>query len=196
MNSRPTEKTIVQACAAIVTSAGLISKIVPRWILGLEPGEAIPHLAAKDGSNDLLPINAWVMTISAWIPAKVKSEKGYSETPKNFVEGFTNWGENPGGDPARGINYKINVNGSIKIWQVMQYEQGNNTSNSEYTSMDERQLVIDKITANPRLGLECADFEHDELKFPAIVQIPFNGSLLHVAQGNIPFSFSYVVTAT
>ncbi len=196
---RPTEVLTVQAAAAVISSVvGLNTKTVPRWVLALEIGEAIDYLAPKDISGDLLPINSWVLTTNSWIPSKVKTASNLTPTPDNFTPGFDDWNNaNGGGDRALNTDYKIIVSGSLKIWQLVQYQQGDDDSNSEVNAMIERQLVIDKFSAAPRLGMSCADFEHDELKFAATnAVIPFNNSLIHVAQGNLPFSFSYVVSAT
>lgn len=200
MQVRPTELTTVQAAAALiagtqVNASPLVTKVVPRWVLGLAVGEAVTHLTTLDNDNNVLPINAWVMTTATWIPAKVKSQNGQTQTPVH-TPGFDDWlPEVGGGDRALQIDYKIALTGSLKIWQLVEYRQGDDLDNSERDCMTQRQAVIDKITANPRLGLEWSDFEHDELKFNSFAVIPFGTSLIHVAQGNLPFNFSYVASA-
>ena len=198
---RPTEESTVKAAAAIIkaTEIGgspLPTRTVPRWVLALAAGEAIDYLATKDGDGNLLDVNSWVLTTASWSPAKVKSQSGISQTPKN-VSLFPDIFENPQQeDVALNRDYKIMVTGSLKVWQLVQYKQGDDDANSELDAMRQRQAVIDSFTAAPRLGLESMDFEHDELKFPTLSVIPFgDGTLIHIAQGNLPFSFSYVVSA-
>ncbi len=198
---RPTELLTVQAAAAViaatqVNASPLVTKLVARWILGLSVGEVITHLAEKDVDENLLPVNAWVLTTATWLPSKVKSESGISQTPKNFTPGFDDWNiDNGGGDLATQIDYKIAVTGSLKIWQLVEYRHGDDADNSERDCMTERQAVIDSFTGSPRLGLDAPDFEHDELKFNNFSVIPFGTSLIHVAQGILPFNFSYVASA-
>ncbi len=197
--ARPTEITTVQAAAALITgtqvdSADIVSKIVPRWILALSVGEAISHLSTKDTDSKLLPINSWVLTTSAWVPSKVRSQSGVSATPNNFTPGFDDWLPGPA-DIATERDYKIRLAGVLKIWQVVAYRQGSDTDNSEIDAANQRQAVIDSFSGSPRIGLNWPDFEHDELKFTNINILPFGTSLLHVAQGNLPFNFSYVVNA-
>lgn len=196
---RPTEHSVVQAAAALIAApfAALNPvpvKVVPRWILGLAIGEAITQLAKLDLAGDQLPVNAWVLTTSSWIPSKVKAESGTNVTPRNFTPGFDDWQQ--GGDRAKQVDYKITVNGSLKIWQIVEYRQGTDADNSEIDSMTQRQQVIDKFTGSPRLALDWPDFEHDELKVPAIAVLPFGTSIFHVAQGTLPFNFTYVVKPT
>jgi hypothetical protein len=199
--ARPTETSIVTAAAAVINTALSFTipsaKVVPRWILGLSIGEALSHLAPVDLQDNLLPTNAWVLTINSWIPSKVRAAGSLQTTPKNFVPGFDDWQPAAGGgDRARQIDYKVALIGSLKIWQLVGYNQGNDTANSENQSMADRQLVIDEFTRQPRLGLNWPDLEHDELKFPSISVVPFGTTLLHVAQGNVPFNFTYVVKPT
>jgi hypothetical protein len=201
--ARPTEHSTVLAAAAVISStqygappAPLVSKVVPRWILALEVGEAIAHLTKEGVGGDLLPINAWVLSTASWVPSKVQSQSGESVVPTNFTPGFDDWNIGAGGgDRATQVQYKISVQGSLKVWQVVEYRQGTDTDNSEIDSMNQRQAVIDSFTRSPRFGLDHPDFEHDELKIPSIAVLPFGASLLHIAQGNIPFSFTYVVPA-
>lgn len=199
--ARPTEQTTVQAAAALITAtqigdpaAPLPTKVVPRWILALSIGEAITHLAKKDGGGALLPVNSWVLTTSSWVPSKVKSDSGRTATPTNFTPGFDDLVAGSG-DLALARDYKIKLTGTLKIWQVLEYKQGTDSDNSEIDAMNQRQEVIDSFTRSPRIGLDWPDFEHDELKFTSIGLLPFGTTLLHVSQGNLPFSFTYVVNA-
>ena len=196
---RPTEQSTVQAAAALITGTQvgdpllpLVTKVVPRWILALAIGEAINHLAKKDGSGNLLSVNAWVLTTSSWIPSKVRSETGLPATPMNFTPGFDDWQPV---DVATARDYKIKLTGSLKIWQVLEYRQGTDGDNSEIDAMTQRQAVIDSFTQSPRIGLDWPDVDHDELKFSSLGLLPFGTTLLHVSQGNLPFSFTYVVNA-
>ena len=198
---RPTELSTVQAAAALIAAAQvnaspLVTKVVPRWVLGLAVGDAVSHLTTLDGDSNPLSINSWVLTTASWLPSKATSPSGAKQTPKNFTPGFDDWQPVAGGgDLATQIDYKIALTGSLKIWQLVEYRQGDDLDNSERDCMTQRQAVIDKYSASPRLGLEWADFEHDELKFTNFAVIPFGTSLIHVAQGSLSFNFSYVASA-
>jgi hypothetical protein len=199
--ARPTEITTVFAAAGIISSTivngqPLTSKVVPRWILGLDIGDALTHLSKKV-AGVAQPINGWVLTTASWVPSKVKSQGGVPPTPRNFTPGFDDWqAAAGGGDRAEQIDYKIALTGALKIWQILEYRHGDDTNNSEIDAMTQRQQVIDKFSANPRLGLEWPDIEHDELKFTSLAVVPMGTTLLHIAQGNIPFNFTYVVKPT
>jgi hypothetical protein len=231
---RPTEIGVAAAAAAVISGTQvpvigstiqLPSKVVPRWILALGVGEAISHLSLKDNNDNALPVNAWVLTTASWVPSKVKSQNGYTQTPKDYIDliplaidGGTQQGGTGGdviigggegggdvipapspmfgfADDAASRGYKISVQGSLKVWQLVEYRQGSDVNNSERDSMNQRQAVIDSFTINPRIGLVWPDFEHDELKFNNLSIVPFDSSLIHVAQATLPFSFSYVVNA-
>jgi hypothetical protein len=198
-----TENDVVDAAVAVIKSAQIPvpfsfppetqqikAAVYNRWIFAMTIGQVVDQLRA-DALDGLL--NGWAVTTASWIPKKVKSESGASQVPPR---GFT-----PGFDDAIGSGeqprqYKMQVDGTLKVWQVYGFNLGSNAFNSEQQSRIERDKVINAISEAPRLGLNWQNFEHDELKFPSISLLPFGDVQLHIAQGNIPFTFQYVVTAT
>jgi hypothetical protein len=168
-----------------------IAVVYNRWIFAMTPGQVVAQLQADVvGSRR---INGWSLSMASWNPKKVKSKSGVSQMPK---AGFT-----PGFDDAVGStpnlhDYKIQVDGVLKIWQAVQYETGTDLVNSDKDARNQRGAVIDAISRTPRLAINWFDFEHDELKFPTIALVPSPGTELHIAQGVLPFTFTYVVTAT
>lgn len=192
---RPDETLVVQKAALVIENtlvAGqpLKARVYDRWIFGLAIGNVVSYMKSDaDGKR----INGWAVTVDSWVPSKVRSTpSGHTQTPNN-------WPATPvaifGQDVAM-RDYKIQVQGRLKIWQVYEQDIDNDTDNSEIRSRLERGAVINSFSAAPRLGMEWASFEHDELKMPTIGLFPFGDKPLHLAQGNVPFSFEYVVKAT
>lgn len=204
----PTENDVVDAAWEVVKGAQvpvlgslppaletLQAVVYNRWIFAMTVGQVLSQLRADQQASGVTSkrINGWALTTSAWVPSKVKSGKGATQTPN---AGFT-----PGFDDAVGSvqqpqQYKIAVAGVLKVWQCVEFDLGNNDVNSERKARNERGAVIDAFSASPRFGLNWFNFEHEELKMPNIALLPFGDSLLHIAQGNVPFSFEYVVNAT
>lgn len=199
----PTENDVVDAAVAVLKATrvpvlgslppildALKSAVYNRWIFAMTVGQVLDQLRADaDGGK----INGWAVTTSSWIPAKVKSQNGHTQTP---VTGFTPGFDDAVGSVSNPAQYKIRVDGTLKIWQAVGFRLGNNDDNSERQARNERDAVMKAFSQSPRLGLTWQNFEHDELKMPNIALLPFTETeLLHVAQGNIPFNFEYVVTA-
>jgi hypothetical protein len=197
------ENDVVDAAVAIIKAAQIPipfafppetaqikAAVYNRWIFAMTIGQVVDQLRS-DALDGLM--NGWAVTTASWIPKKVKTQSGNSQVPQR---GFT-----PGFDDAIGgesdpRQYKMQVDGVLKVWQVYGFNLGSNAFNSEQQSRIERDAVINNISKAPRLGLNWQNFEHDELKFPTISLLPFGDVQLHIAQGNIPFTFQYVVSAT
>jgi hypothetical protein len=195
----PSETSIIEACAdvikaTIVEGNPIKAKIIPRWILGFTPKEAVDMMIAP---NDSKKIHAWVLTMQSWIETRVKSASGTTQTPKNWQNQMIGLpGFNGGSDPAENTDYKIQVNGVIKVYQIQQLENGSDSDNSEIHNRAERDAVKRAISVSPRLGLDWSNFDHDLLKFPAIVSVAMaDAGQLHIAPGTLPFSFQYVAKA-
>jgi hypothetical protein len=196
------ESDVVDAVVAIIKGAqvpvlgsdppateGLKAKVFNRWVTHQQPGQVMSIMkSSTDGGR----INGWEVTVSAWNDSEVKFKSGANQTPpRGFTPGF----DDAVGSESAPAQYKRRVEGNLKIWQVYQFDFGNDNDNSERRCRHERGAVIRAILEAPRLGLTWFDFRHEGLKFPSIVLLPGSDTSLHFALGNLPFSFSYVVQA-
>lgn len=194
----PTETIVVEAAAAViravqVNGSPIKAKIIPRWILGFRPNEAVDMMQSVDDDKK---VHAWVLTMQSWIETYVKSKSGERQVPQDWQAQIIGLPGLSGDDPASNSDYKMHVEGVIKVYQIQQLENGTDAANSELDNRDERDAVKRAIAAAPRLAVDWSNFRHDTIKFPAIVTVPMgDAGQLHIAAGTLPFNFDYVAKA-
>jgi len=194
----PTETDVISACAAVIqatqVSGGPIkAKIIPRWILGFKPSEAVDMMQAP---NDNKKVHAWVLTMQSWIESYVRSKDGEKQVPQDWTRQMMGLPGLSSSDPAPNTDYKIHVEGIVKVYQIQQLENGTDADNSELDNRAERDAVKRAIAASPRLNLDWSNFRHETVKFQAIVTVPMgDAGQLHVAAATLPFNFDYVAKA-
>jgi len=106
----PTETDVISACAAVIqatqVSGGPIkAKIIPRWILGFKPSEAVDMMQAP---NEHKKVHAWVLTMQSWIESYVRSKDGGKQVPQD-------WTRQMMGCPA----YRVVIQPQIQIIRYM-----------------------------------------------------------------------------